>query len=238
MLCKDIGAPSDFGTLRYVGACLMPWAAVEPLSPEPSGLYEVLWRRRVRARGGSTWSTTARWRSTAARPADYLAANLHASGGRSVVGAGAVVEGAIDRCVVWPGAYVGPDERLVDTIRAGTRDQPVTVPAAPDRRPCEARSGVRPGSARGITRMGADAGRASTLVLMSEYTAPQPPPQPQPAAAPRRLTRVRDGKMIAGVSTGLARYLGVDPVVVRVGLRRRHPVQRRRRRCSTSPAGS
>ncbi len=52
---------------------------------------------------------------------------------------------------------------------------------------------------------------------MSEYTAPQPPPQPQPAAAPRRLTRVDDGKMIAGVSTGLARYFNVDPVVVRVG---------------------
>jgi phage shock protein PspC (stress-responsive transcriptional regulator) len=48
---------------------------------------------------------------------------------------------------------------------------------------------------------------------MSENTAPQS----QPTAQPRRLTRVRDGKMIAGVSTGLARYLGVDPVVVRVG---------------------
>jgi phage shock protein C len=48
---------------------------------------------------------------------------------------------------------------------------------------------------------------------MSENTAPQS----QPTVPPRRLTRVRDGKMIAGVSTGLARYLGVDPVVVRVG---------------------
>jgi phage shock protein PspC (stress-responsive transcriptional regulator) len=48
---------------------------------------------------------------------------------------------------------------------------------------------------------------------MSENTVPQS----LPTAQPRRLTRVRDGKMIAGVSTGLARYLGVDPVVVRVG---------------------
>ena len=48
---------------------------------------------------------------------------------------------------------------------------------------------------------------------MSENTAPQS----LPTAQPRRLTRVRNGKMIAGVSTGLARYLGVDPVVVRVG---------------------
>jgi phage shock protein PspC (stress-responsive transcriptional regulator) len=48
---------------------------------------------------------------------------------------------------------------------------------------------------------------------MSEYTASQP----QPSAQPRRLTRVSDGKMIAGVTTGLARYLGVDPVAVRIG---------------------
>jgi phage shock protein C len=48
---------------------------------------------------------------------------------------------------------------------------------------------------------------------MSEYTAAQPPP----TTAPRRLTRVRDGKMIAGVTTGIARYLDVDLVVVRVG---------------------
>jgi len=60
-------------------------------------------------------------------PADYLAANLHASGGRSVVGEGAVVQGSVERCVVWPGAWVGPDEQLRDVIRAGTRDEPITV---------------------------------------------------------------------------------------------------------------
>jgi phage shock protein C len=36
-------------------------------------------------------------------------------------------------------------------------------------------------------------------------------------AQPRRLTRVREGKMLAGVCTGLARYLDVDPVLVRLG---------------------
>ena len=35
-----------------------------------------------------------------------------------MVGEGAVVEGSLVRSVVWPGARVGPDERLVDTIRA------------------------------------------------------------------------------------------------------------------------
>jgi phage shock protein PspC (stress-responsive transcriptional regulator) len=47
---------------------------------------------------------------------------------------------------------------------------------------------------------------------------PTGPPAGAPAGPPpRRLTRVREGKMLAGVSTGLARYLGIDPVVVRVG---------------------
>jgi|tagenome__1003787_1003787.scaffolds.fasta_scaffold20350787_2 phage shock protein C len=34
---------------------------------------------------------------------------------------------------------------------------------------------------------------------------------------PRRLYRSRDDKKIAGVCGGLARYLGVDPVLVRIG---------------------
>jgi phage shock protein PspC (stress-responsive transcriptional regulator) len=46
-------------------------------------------------------------------------------------------------------------------------------------------------------------------------------PQPQPAApapqAPRRLVRRPEGKILGGVCTGLAAYMGVDPVLVRVG---------------------
>ncbi len=44
-------------------------------------------------------------------------------------GEGALVEGTLDGSVVWPGAYVGPDEHLRQTIRAGTRQAPVTVVA-------------------------------------------------------------------------------------------------------------
>lgn len=40
----------------------------------------------------------------------------------------------------------------------------------------------------------------------------QIPPNPQP----KRLVRTQDDKMIAGVCGGLARYLGVDPTLVRV----------------------
>ena len=44
---------------------------------------------------------------------------------------------------------------------------------------------------------------------------PQPQPQPQPQP-PRRLVRRRDDRMIAGVCSGVADYLGVDVTLVRV----------------------
>jgi ADP-glucose pyrophosphorylase len=47
----------------------------------------------------------------------YLGANLLASGGASVVGEGATVDGQIHECVVWPGARVAADERLERCIR-------------------------------------------------------------------------------------------------------------------------
>ncbi len=124
------GERGDFdpptGPVRYVGACLLPWRLVARLSAEPSGLYEVMWRHE-RAAGRLDLVATAGTAIDCGTPADYLAANLHASGGRSVVGAGAVVEGTLDRSVVWDGGYVGPDERLVQAVRAGTRERPVTV---------------------------------------------------------------------------------------------------------------
>jgi N-acetyl-alpha-D-muramate 1-phosphate uridylyltransferase len=126
LLCKEIGRPSDFGTLRYVGACLIPWRSVEPLAAEPSGLYERVWRSELE-RGRLDLVPTPGVAIDSGTPADYLAANLAASGGASVVGSGAVVEGELVRSVVWPGAFVGPDELLTDTIRAGTREAPVTV---------------------------------------------------------------------------------------------------------------
>ena len=41
-------------------------------------------------------------------------------------------------------------------------------------------------------------------------------PHVQGQQPPKRLLRTRDDKMIAGVCGGLARYLGVDPTLVRV----------------------
>ncbi len=41
----------------------------------------------------------------------------------------------------------------------------------------------------------------------------QPPTTPRPG---KRLTRSRDDQMIAGVCGGIARYVGMDPTLVRV----------------------
>jgi phage shock protein PspC (stress-responsive transcriptional regulator) len=42
-------------------------------------------------------------------------------------------------------------------------------------------------------------------------------PLEQPTPPPRRLTRPRDDRLIAGVCSGLGRYFNVDPVLFRVG---------------------
>jgi hypothetical protein len=131
LLCVRRPGHGDFGDLRYVGACLLPWRVVAGLLPRPSGLYEVTWREAA-ARGALDLVALDAWGAgatavDAGTPRGYLRANLHASGGRNVVGEGAVVQGRIERCVVWDGAWVGRGEHLVEAVRAGTREAPVTV---------------------------------------------------------------------------------------------------------------
>lgn len=112
--------PSDaVKTLRYAGSCLLPWDVVRALEPVPSGLYEVCWRPLERA-GRLALITSQEVFIDCGTPADYLQANMDWSGGVSVVGEGARVEGTIERCVVWPGAVVAAHERLVDAVRVGT----------------------------------------------------------------------------------------------------------------------
>lgn len=105
----------DFGEWRFAGASVHPWAAVRDLPADAAGLYEAVWRHAdpelVPYDGVFVDCGT---------PRDYLAANMHASGGASVVGAGAVVEGELVRSVVWPGGVVRAGERLVDCVRVGT----------------------------------------------------------------------------------------------------------------------
>jgi N-acetyl-alpha-D-muramate 1-phosphate uridylyltransferase len=108
---------ADFGRYLYAGVCLLPWRFVKGLEPEPSGIYELLWRDAVdqldfAVHDGAFFDC--------GTPATYLAANLHASGGVSVIAPDATVhEGAeILRSVVWPHATVEAGERLVECIRA------------------------------------------------------------------------------------------------------------------------
>ncbi|HVF20844.1 MAG TPA: sugar phosphate nucleotidyltransferase [Mycobacteriales bacterium] len=114
LVVEDRERPDFDGRWRYVGSSLLAWRHVAGLEPVPSGLYEALWSKvdveLVPVEGAFFDCGT---------PSDYLAANLHASGGHSVVGAGAVVEGELVRSVVWPGGVVRADERLVESIRVG-----------------------------------------------------------------------------------------------------------------------
>ena len=117
LLCVPTSAASDFGELHYVGTALLPWWTVRDLAPVPSGLYEVSWRD-LHAAGRLDLAVTEVTAVDCGTPADYLRANMLASGGAAVVEPGAVVEGEVVRSVVWAGERVGPGERLVDAVRA------------------------------------------------------------------------------------------------------------------------
>lgn len=114
--------PAESPRSRLAGA-LMPWSEVTCLDPVPSGLWEASWR----AQHAAGRLDVVRWDGPCldcGTPARYLAANLADSGGASVVGDGAVVEGTVERVVVWPGARVRRGEAVVDGVRT---DDGVTV---------------------------------------------------------------------------------------------------------------
>ncbi|MDP8937753.1 MAG: sugar phosphate nucleotidyltransferase [Actinomycetota bacterium] len=111
---------ATWGDRAYAGAALLPWTQVRRFSPTPSGLWEVSWRylrpgvdlELVHHDGPFLDCGT---------PGSYLAANLAESGGCPVIGEGAVVDGDLDRSVVWPGARVVAGERLRCAVRAADR---------------------------------------------------------------------------------------------------------------------
>ena len=106
-------------SMRVLGS-LLPAADVAALPDGESGLSVVSWRP-ARATGRLEIVGCDETFVDCGTPWTYLAANLLASGGRSVVGEGAVVEGEVVRSVVWDGAVVRPGERLVEAIRASDR---------------------------------------------------------------------------------------------------------------------
>jgi NDP-sugar pyrophosphorylase family protein len=114
--------PGPFGPKSAVAGALLPWSDVVALTPAPAGLYEASWGAAAEA-GRVEVVALANGAPCidCGTPAAYLAANLTWSGGESVIGAGAVVDGSVERSVVWPGAVVRRGERLVGAVRAHTR---------------------------------------------------------------------------------------------------------------------
>jgi MurNAc alpha-1-phosphate uridylyltransferase len=147
MTAPSSGWPGDgrpaFGPAVGLVASLVPWSELSRLAAEPSGLYEVVWRR-AHAEGRLDAVVHGGRFVDCGRPADYLWANrlaldewsrtiggagvgsMIADGARiegrverSVIGTRAVVAGTVVDSVVWPDSRVGPDERLVRAVRAG-----------------------------------------------------------------------------------------------------------------------
>jgi MurNAc alpha-1-phosphate uridylyltransferase len=129
------GGTPEFGPYRFAGASLLPWHRVAPLTPAavPTELVLDVWRPAEAAGELDVIEYTGTYLDTGT-PRTYLAANLHAAGGgslvapdalvtgtvtRSVVGAGAVVAGRVTRAVVWPGGEVAPGEHVLDAVRYG-----------------------------------------------------------------------------------------------------------------------
>lgn len=121
LLCVDDPDRGDFDSARYCGVALLPARLVVKLVATPSGLYEAQWRAEEAA-GRLDLVVRPGGFVDCGTPADYLRANLAASGGASVVGAGARVDpdATVVRSVVWDGATVAAGEVLIDAVRAGS----------------------------------------------------------------------------------------------------------------------
>ena len=115
-----VAGDDDLHPTSRVAGALMPWPDVATLEADPSGLFEVSWRA-ARADGRVEVVRHDGPFVDCGTPGQYLAANLQASGGESVVEDGARMEGTLDRCVVWAGARVRAGESLSCSIRARGR---------------------------------------------------------------------------------------------------------------------
>ncbi|MTK03738.1 sugar phosphate nucleotidyltransferase [Micromonospora sp. CP22] len=138
---SDPTAPGTFDGHVFTGFSLLPWRLVRELPATFGDLVRAVWRPAEAAGRLDVVPFRGTFIDTGT-PADYLAANLHAAGGdslidptarvtgrchRSVVGAGATVRGTVSRSVIWPNATVDTGENLRDVIRV---DADLTVPAA------------------------------------------------------------------------------------------------------------
>jgi MurNAc alpha-1-phosphate uridylyltransferase len=134
LLVQDMGRASDFGNLRYMGVSTVPATSALALDYATPGLYSALWRDAFTAGGLEFVELTGR-SFDCGTPAEFLTANLSASGRSSVVAPDAIVQGSLDRCVILSGATVQPGEQLVCAIRDRfgntLTSDPAEVPSAP-----------------------------------------------------------------------------------------------------------
>ena len=202
LLGKETHRASDFGTVRYVGTCLLPWAVVAPLEAVPSGLYELVWRSAA-ARGGPRPGPDRagrdRLRSPERLPGRQPARQRRRLGRRPGCGrrgpAGALRRLArrLRRSARAPGRHhprrqprppghgCGRTGAACDAARTGTRLPPAPGPAM--RQLSRSQGRARVGSGHHPMSRGRPRPHAGP---MSENTAPQPgSPHPPPRPSPR-----------------------------------------------------
>jgi MurNAc alpha-1-phosphate uridylyltransferase len=120
-----------FGPRSAITGSLMPWRVVRDLQPEPTGLYEVVWRNEHAAGRLELITHHGPWVDCAG-PADLLRANLSALAGEAVISPSAnvtghvvnsaisddaTVDGSVSDSVVFPGAHIGAHEMLHGALR-------------------------------------------------------------------------------------------------------------------------
>ena len=116
LLVKDVGCRSDFGTLRFVGASLLPNSVARELRNEPSGLYEEVWRPR-----GNMLDlfVTEAMAFDCGTPVEFMQANFTVSGSSVVIHPTARPGGTVEDSVFLRGATSPPGSACVGEIRDG-----------------------------------------------------------------------------------------------------------------------
>lgn len=109
LVTYDRTAPDFDGIWRFAGLSTMGAASLAHLTGQSRDLYHEVWKQQL-ASGDIELVPLQGMAIDCGRPADLLAANLVASGGRSVIERGAAVDGDVDSCVVLRGAKVGAGE--------------------------------------------------------------------------------------------------------------------------------
>jgi NDP-sugar pyrophosphorylase family protein len=115
LLVRRTAGASDFANFRFLGLSLLPAAMVARLRPEPSGLYEVVWREAWET-GGLDLVEHHGVAFDVGTPARLLAANLCAGDGRSYAHPTADVRASLVSSVALPGAVVPEGPEVTFTV--------------------------------------------------------------------------------------------------------------------------